>query len=141
MQRTPDATILAFDFGVRRIGVAVGNTVTRSARPLTTIEHADPVARDDAIEALVRTWQPARLVVGLPLHADGSEHAMTARARTFARELEARFALPVALEDERHTSEIARERLRGQGRRGRALRDEIAAQIILQAWLDGPNDA
>lgn len=126
---------------MRRIGVAIGNMLTRSARPLTTIDSAERSARLAAIDALVREWQPSRLVVGLPVHADGTEHATTVRARAFARDLAQRFALPVALEDERHTSEIARDALAGRGRRGRAQRDEVAAQIILQAWLDGRNDA
>jgi putative Holliday junction resolvase len=131
-----DATILAFDFGTRRIGVAIGNTVTRSARALTTIDSRDDTARVAAVDRLVREWQPARLVVGLPVHAGGSEHGMTVRARAFANDLASRYALPVAFEDERHTSEIARDELAGSGRAGRALRDEVAARIILQAYLD-----
>jgi putative Holliday junction resolvase len=77
----------------------------------------------------------------LPVHADGTEHAMTARARAFAHDLAKRYAVPVALEDERHTSELARQLLRGSGRGGRAQRDQVAAQIILQAWFDGGHDA
>jgi putative Holliday junction resolvase len=143
MRREPDATVLAFDFGMRRIGVAVGNTVTRIAHPLATIDDHDPGRRFDAIAALVDEWQPGRLIVGLPVHADGAEHEMTAKARAFAHELGRRFSLPVALEDERHTSEVARDTLTAAGRgarRDRALRDQVAAQIILQAWLDRPDD-
>ena len=143
MRREPDATVLAFDFGMRRIGVAVGNTVTGIARPLATIDDDDPGRRFDAIAALVDEWQPGRLVVGLPLHVDGTEHAMTAKARAFARQLGRRFSLPVALEDERHTSEVARDTLRSAGRgsrRDRPLRDQVAAQIILQAWFDQRHD-
>ena len=136
MRSKADAAILAFDFGTRRIGVAIGNTLTRSARALTTIDARDENARLAALDRLVREWAPARLVVGLPVHADGSEHAMTTRARTFAATLAARYALPVELEDERHTSEIARDALVGGGRDARARRDEVAAQIILQAYLD-----
>ena len=132
-----DATILAFDFGTRRIGVAIGNTVTRSARALTTIDAGDRSRRLAALDDVVREWAPARLVVGLPVHADGSEHAMTARARAFAATLATRYALPVDLEDERHTSEVARDALAGGGRAARSRRDEAAAQIILQAYLDG----
>src|SRR5665213_1693033 len=101
------ATVLAFDFGTRRIGVAVGNTITRTAAALTTIEMADERARMEAIATLVHDWSPAQLVVGVPLHADGAEHAMTERARVFARQLARRFALPVAAADERYTTEIA----------------------------------
>ncbi len=131
--------MLAFDFGTRRIGVAVANTVTRTAQPLTTlaaIRGETPLA---AIAELIDAWQPSQLVVGLPVHADGTPHAMTARARGFARALEASFGCPVALVDERWSSEAATQALRDQGHGGRdarAKRDETAAQIILQAWLD-----
>ena len=129
------ATVLAFDFGTRRIGVAVGNTVTRTARPLTTVAAGDAAAIDD----LVAQWQPQMLVVGIPVHADGTPHAMTARAQSFASELAARFAIPVHHADERHTTELAQSALDAAhaGRKGRAARDEIAAQMILQGWLDG----
>jgi len=131
-----DATILAFDFGTRRIGVAIGNTLTRSARALTTIDARDESRRLAALDRVVHEWAPARLVVGLPVHADGRKHAMTARARAFAATLASRYALPVSLEDERHTSEVARDALAGGGRAARSQRDEVAAQIILQAHLD-----
>lgn len=136
--------MLAFDFGTRRIGVAVGNTLMRTAHPLATIAAADAVARWAAIAGLIGEWRPSRLVVGLPLHADGTVHAMTARARDFAAELAQRHAVPVDLVDERHTSEIARAALAASGHGGRvdrALRDQVAAQIILQAWLDERHDA
>lgn len=136
--------MLAFDFGTRRIGVAVGNTLTRAAHPLQTIDAANAGARSASIAALIDEWRPERLVVGLPVHADGTEHAMTARARAFAHDLERRFALPVALADERYTSELARQALTTSGRGGRAdrvLRDQVAAQMILQAWFDERHDA
>src|SRR5678815_1773858 len=104
----------------------MGNTLTRVAHPLTTIE-APPTA------ALIGEWQPAQLVIGLPVHADGTPHAMTARAKAFARALEARFALPVALVDERFTTQAARSALASAGlggRTARVARDEAAAQII-----------
>ena len=134
----PDATVLAFDFGTRRIGVALANTVTRVAHPLTTLDRADSSTQLDAIAALIGEWQPSALVVGLPLHADGAPHATTARARRFARDLEARFGLPVAMVDERYTTQVAARTagVAGHGRAGRGRRDEAAAQIILQAWLD-----
>ncbi|MGE5171305.1 MAG: Holliday junction resolvase RuvX [Rudaea sp.] len=143
MRSEANATVLAFDFGTRRIGVAVGNTLTRAAHPLQTIEAARDDARFAAIAALVDEWRPDRLVVGLPVHADGTPHAMTQRARDFAAELARRFARPVALVDERHTSEIARQALVASGRGGRAsrgLRDQVAAGIILQAWFDEHHD-
>jgi len=138
-----DATVLAFDFGTRRIGVAVGNTLTRIAHPLATLAADDASRGFDAIAALIDEWRPQQLVVGLPMHADGTAHAMTAQSRAFARELGRRCGLPVALEDERYTSEVAQSTLTAQrrGRRAdRALRDQVAAQIILQAWLDRDDD-
>ena len=136
--------MLAFDFGTRRIGVAFANTLTRTAHPLVTIDAPGSTERFAAIAALIEEWRPAQLVVGWPVHADGTPHVMTAHAESFVRALEARFALPVARVDERWTSEAAVQALRVAGRRGRAvraLRDEVAAQIILQAWLDEPHDA
>lgn len=144
MRRDPDATVLAFDFGTRRIGVAVGNTLTRTAHPLQTIDAANADVRSAALVALIDEWRPGRLVVGLPVHADGAEHAMTARARGFARGLERRFALPVAFVDERYTSELAGRALAASGRGGRAnrgLTDQVAAQMILQSWFDERHDA
>lgn len=138
------ATVLAFDFGTRRIGIAVGNTITRTAAPLTTVESADDGARMAAIATLIGDWSPAQLVVGIPLHADGAAHATTARARAFAQQLARRFDLPVAHVDERYTTEIAQQMLdesalpRG---RHRAVRDQVAAQIILQSWFDDPDAA
>lgn len=134
------ATVLAFDFGTRRIGVAVGNTLLREARALATIDDERNDVRFDRIGALIGEWQPALLVVGIPVHDDGSEHAMTARARRFARQLEGRFALPVAHADERHTTAAAAAQLAAEraGRRGRDARDALAAQLILQGWFDEP---
>ena len=133
-----DATVLAFDFGTRRIGVAVGNTIVRVAHALATIDAESSADRFRGIAALVDEWRPQRLVVGVPLHADGSEHALTQRARRFARQLGGRFALPVVEVDERHTTELAQSELSAAraGRRGRAQRDEVAARMILQAYFD-----
>ena len=133
--------VLAFDFGERYLGVAIGNTLTRSAQPMDMIEGTETDKRFAAIEALIRDWQPAQLVVGLALSMDGTEHAMTARCRRFARQLEGRFRLPVSLVDERLTSAGAEELLRQSGKGGRQhkhLAHSISAQIILQAWLDEP---
>jgi putative holliday junction resolvase len=139
-----DATVLAFDFGTRRIGVALGNTLTRTAHPLVTIRGERNDARFAAIAALVAEWQPGTLVVGLPTHADGSAHEMTARAQRFARQLEGRFGLPVARVDERWTTQdaqSAQESAGAAGRDGRAVRDQVAAQLILQRWFDDPDNA
>ena len=142
--RTPSPTraavaVLAFDFGTRRIGVAVGNTLVRVAHPLTTIEQERNEQRFNSIAELINEWQPAILVVGLPLHADGTEHKMTERARRFARQLQGRFRLSVEFSDERWTTELAQAALDAQGTRGavaRGARDRVAAQLILQSWLD-----
>ncbi|MBL8472938.1 MAG: Holliday junction resolvase RuvX [Rhodocyclaceae bacterium] len=123
-------TVLAFDFGTRRIGVAVGEFELRSANPLATIAFEDNARRFAAIEKLVREWQPVLLVVGCPLGLDGQEHAMTARARRFANQLHGRLNLPVALADERLTS-VEAERL-GAGDRV----DAVAAQLILLGYFD-----
>ena len=133
--------MLAFDFGTRRIGVAVGNTLLRVARPLTTITGASNAARFAAVGALIDQWQPGLLVVGRPVHADGVEHEMTARAERFARQLEGRFAARVVRVDERFTSVGAEGALVAAGVRARerkAARDAVAAQLILQAWFDDP---
>ena len=143
LRRDADATLLAFDFGTRRIGVAVGNTLTRAAQPLATIDATDSMRRDAAVAALIGEWRPGRLVVGLPTHADGKPHAMTARARRFAAGLERHHRLPVDLVDERWTTKDAQRQLEAEGRggrSGRAVRDEVAARIILQAWFDEAHD-
>lgn len=132
-------TVLAFDFGTKRIGVAVGETQLGQAHPLTVIRTESNEQRFDAIGKLVAEWQPAALVVGLPTHADGTAHEMTARCRRFAERLQRRFDLPVSLADERLTSLDAEARLRETGRNAKAakpLLDAVAAQLILQTWLD-----
>jgi putative holliday junction resolvase len=132
-------TILAFDLGTRWIGVAVGDTETRLASPLGMFDAESPARRMAEIGALLREWRPERLVVGLPLSLEGAEHAMTRRARRFARQLEGRFRLPVDLADERLSSAAAESSLREAGRGGRRHKQAIhalAAKIILQAYLD-----
>ncbi len=120
-------TFLSFDFGVRRLGVASGNSLTRSATPLTTIA-AHGEARDVAIAALVAEWRPTALVVGVPFHPDGAPHANTARARRFGRELAARCGLVVHEVDERWTTTESTSR-------GDADLDAGAAAVILEQFL------
>lgn len=132
-------TILAFDFGARWIGVAVGDTETRLASPLGMFEAASRSSRIAEVEALVREWRPERLIVGLPLAMDGGEREMTRRARRFARQIESRFRLPVELADERLSSAAAQATLSETGRGGRKhkhLTHALAARIILQSYLD-----
>lgn len=137
----PSGTLLAFDFGTRRIGVAVGNTLLRRANPLTTIAEEKTEARFAAIAALLVEWQPGALVVGLPSNDDGTPHEMTVLCRRFANRLKGRFNLPVILLDERYTSLAASAQLSEEGIHGRkqkALLDQYAAQQILQAYFDEP---
>jgi len=132
-------TILAFDFGSRWIGVAVGDTETRLASPLGMFEAEGADRRMAEVESLLREWRPERLLVGLPLSMDGSEHGVTRQARRFARQLEARFRLPVTFADERLSSASARETLRERGKGGREHKRDVhalAAKIILQSYLD-----
>jgi putative Holliday junction resolvase len=137
--RATSATILAFDFGAERVGAAVGDSAIGIAHPLTTIAAADKKGRYAAIAGLVEEWRPALLVVGLPAHLDGTEHEMSRLARKFARELNGRFNLPVELVDERLTSASAKSSLAETGvdtRKRKPLIDQVAAQQILQAYLD-----
>ena len=134
-----DGTVLAFDFGEKRIGVAVGETRLGQAHPLTTIRALANTERFSAIEALIREWHPVRLVVGLPSSLDGEPHAMTARCTRFANQLRGRFRLPVDTAEERLTSVEAGERLRESGHSARSARDHLdamAAQIILECYLE-----
>ena len=133
----PTGTVLGFDFGRRRIGVAVGQGITASARPLTTLTSRDDRIDFEAIGRLIGEWQPQALVVGLPLNTDGSEHDLTRRARRFRNQLAGRYNLPVHLVDERLTSVEAERQRPGYRRGAKGEIDRIAAQIILQSWFDG----
>jgi putative Holliday junction resolvase len=135
--------LLAFDYGTRRIGVAVGQTTTGTASPAGVVGAA---ATPDwaALERCVREWSPARLLVGLPYNMDGSETVLTGACRAFAHELARRFGLPVEFVDERLTSVTAQADLREARRSGvrarRVTREDIdanAARLILQTWLGG----
>ena len=118
-----------FDFGIKRIGIAMGNTLTGQAQPLSVIKAIDNATRFAQIEALIALWRPARLVVGEPRHPDGTEHEMTLRCRRFANQLHGRFNLPVVLVDERYSSAVI------PARRGEII-DAQAASIILQQYFD-----
>ena len=120
-------TILAFDFGLKRIGVAVGEPELRTAHPLPA------VSGFEQIPPLIIEWKPARLVVGRPTSVQGEPHAMTRQAEDFARRLERRFKLPVARVDERFSSVEAESRLRGAKRKHV---DSVAAQLILEQYFD-----
>lgn len=134
-----EETILAFDFGEKRIGVAVGNTVTRTATALVTLEVESNADRLTAVAELVREWQPARFVIGEPRHEDATPHPVAHLAKKFGNRLREHFRLPVDFEDETLSSIAAAESLDragvfGEKRRGKL--DAAAAQIILQRYLD-----
>lgn len=138
MNKSAHEILLGFDFGMKRIGVAVGQTVTKTARPLTVIQAAQGIPQWDALSKLIKTWQPDALVVGIPLNMDGTEQAVTLAARAFADALRERYKLPVYGIDERLTTREAREQLFSQGGY-KALQktqiDSVAAQLILQTWF------
>ncbi|MDP3669189.1 MAG: Holliday junction resolvase RuvX [Telluria sp.] len=121
--------VFGFDFGIKRIGIAMGNTLTGQAQPLAVVKAIDNAARFKQIGELVEQWRPARLVVGEPRHPDGAEHEMTLRCRRFANQLHGRFKLPVELVDERYSSAVI------NGKRGEII-DAKAAAIILQQYFD-----
>ena len=133
-----EATLLAFDYGEKRIGVALGNALTRSARALTVIPNKSRDYRFEAIGGLLREWQPDLLVVGLPSHPDGAPHAMTQQATRFGNQLNGRFNLPVVWVDERYSSVDAEARMRERGEHvGRGVHiDAEAACVILQQYFD-----
>ena len=128
---TPERSFLAFDFGLKRVGVATGNTVFGQASPLTTIA-AEGAARFDRIAQLIDEWQPDALVVGIPFHPDGAPHDNTRRAQRFARQLHGRFHLPVHEVDERYTTTEALAA-------GAADVDAASAAIILDQYLNSLN--
>lgn len=133
------STVLAFDFGEARIGVAVGTTELAIPHPVETISFDDNERRFARIGELIAEWQPQRLVVGLPTHMDGSEHEISRLARKFANRLGGRFNLPVDLVDECLSSAAASDALNETGLRGRKQKpalDQVAAMQILQGWFD-----
>lgn len=135
----PGGTVLAFDFGEQRIGVAVGEQRLRHAHPLTVIDAHANAERFAAIARLIAEWQPVQLVVGRPAHLDERPHTMAARCTRFANQLHGRFRLPVAFADERLTSCAAESLLRESGHTARSARphlDAVAAQLILQSYFD-----
>lgn len=133
--------VLGFDYGVRRIGVASGNRISQSARPLPALIAQKGQPDWSRIDALLSEWRPEALVVGLPLTLDGGEQAITRGARAFADALGMRSRLPVHLVDERHTSQEASRRFAAQRAAGSARRrdaeniDSLAAAVILESWL------
>lgn len=142
IEAIPFGSVLAFDFGTKRIGVAIGNTALCAAQPLETIDTDVTERRFARIAQLIETWQPVLLVVGFPLHSNGTAHELTQLCQRFARRLTGRFGVKVILQDERFSSETAAIALRESGIAGRkqkSILDQIAAQQILQSFFDEQN--
>lgn len=138
-------TVLGFDYGTTRIGVAVGQTITLTAAPIATLSVYNGQPDWNEVAALLNEWQAVALVVGLPFNMDGTPSDMTEAAKRFARQLEGRFSLPVYLSDERLSSRAAQERLAGSNlprkrRHDKRAVDAFAAQIILETWLSEPGN-
>lgn len=135
--------MLAFDFGERRMGVAIGELEVGLAHPLLTIEARSDSQRLDALAPLVQEWKPVLFVVGLPLTLEGREQPSSRRSRRFAQRLQARFGVPATLVDERltsHSAGLALAEAGVHGRRQKEILDQVAAQHILQAYLDNRAD-
>ncbi|MBC3875678.1 Holliday junction resolvase RuvX [Undibacterium flavidum] len=126
---TISGTILAFDFGLKRIGVAVGNTLIRQAQPLSIINAPSNDGKFEVIARLIQEWQPALCVVGLPMHQDGVAHEMTVRCQRFANQLHGRYGVKIALVDERYSSAVL------HAKQGERIDDQAAA-VILQQYFD-----
>lgn len=135
----PNQTFLGFDFGTKRIGVAVGQSLTRTASPLKNLSARDGIPDWQLIERLIQQWRPHALIVGIPLNMDGSEQAITHRARRFANRLRQRSKLPVYGIDERLTTVSARSEIFDRGGYKALQKQEIdsfAAKLILESWLN-----
>ncbi len=134
-----EGSVLGFDFGLKRTGVAVGELLLGIAHPLETLAQPDRAARFARIDQLVTQWRPVLMVVGMPAHPDGGEHALAGAVERFVRQLEGRFRLPVCLVDETLSSDAASRDLAAQGIRGRRqkpLLDQAAAREILQSFFE-----
>lgn len=142
-------TLLGFDFGTKRIGIAIAQEVTGTANPLTTVKAVKHKPDWESISKIIAEWQPDLLVVGLPLHMDGTEQAMTQLTRRFSSQLNGRYQIPIALMDERLSSNEAESILYEQNERSSGSRsvfqdkaqiDMISAQLILQSWMSLKRD-
>lgn len=129
---------LCFDYGLKNIGVAIGNTLTKEARPITILGAVNGKPRWDELEALVEEWQPAAIIVGSPIDEDGRPTELSAKAAKFARQIEGRLGLTARLHDERFSSKEAKLRAKESGHKGDFMKqpiDDWAAAIILESWL------
>lgn len=134
-------TLLAFDFGLARTGIAIGNTLTNIATPLCVLKSHDEKPDWEGISKLIKEWQPKRLIVGIPSYLDGSKSEMTQRTERFCRQLTGRYALPVETVNEQLSSLEAKQRLKQTRQKGRKKKitkgeiDKLAAAIILESWI------
>jgi len=131
-------TLLAFDFGTRSIGVAVGQQLTETASELPPLRAQEGIPNWDKLDQLLDEWKPDLVIVGLPVNMDGSDMEMTRRARKFGNRINGRFGFPVAFADERLTTREAKQEAHGRGHRGNYQQspvDSIAARIILESWM------
>lgn len=136
---TVSRTLLGFDFGMKNIGIAVGQELTSTANPLTAIKARDGIPDWEQIRKLLDEWKPQLLIVGLPLNMDGTEQEMTAAARRFGNRLNGRFNIPVEWQDERLTTYEALDQMGIRSKmdsRQRSDVDQLSAQLILQSWLN-----
>lgn len=134
-------TLLAFDFGLARTGVAIGHTLTGVATPLCVLHSCDEKPNWQGIKQLIQEWRPKRLIVGMPTYLDGKKSDMTQRTERFCRQLEGRYALPVDTVNEQLSSREAEQRLKQARQHGRKRKitkgeiDQLAATIILESWM------
>lgn len=134
----PPQTLLGFDFGLKHIGVAVGQVITATANPLTVVRASNGQADFSAIKKLIKEWQPDGMVVGIPINMDGTDNRITKAARRFADELRVKFNLPIWQIDERLTTVDAKEALFASGgyqALDKGSVDSYAAKLILESWL------
>jgi len=134
-----EGNIIGFDFGQRRIGVAIGNNISKTAQALITIKSSTNNQTFEAIQKIMDEWRPVSIVVGVPFNVDGSEHKVTNLSKKFAKQLEQKYSLPTHLIDERYTSIEANHELKDKKidlKKKKLLIDQIAAKIILQSYLD-----
>ena len=130
-----EGNVLGFDFGQKRIGIAVGNNISKTARALTTIDSLSNNQKFEVIQKIIEEWQPVSIVVGVPFNVDGSEHRITNLSKKFAKQLEQKYSLPTHLIDERYTSIEASHEIKDKKidlKKKKLLIDQIAAKIILQ---------
>jgi putative holliday junction resolvase len=135
-----DKIVLGLDFGMKKIGVAIGNTITGSAKPLQPIKAVDGIPNWDLLQELVSEWGADAFVVGFPLNMDGSEQPISLAAKKFARRLKAKFNLPVYLVDERLSTKEAQSLMRNNQNLANHSIDSLAAKIIIESWLRGKSN-